>query len=412
MGKQVNYDEKRIPSRLAEEYTKFGWVRARNRVSQDLDRKTKGITLSPAMDQDITESIRRKKRFGYNAELVSLEKRYFSALNNNTVYGKGAGFLIFLGVLFLMLTVACAVFAFVPKYPTTVAECENVAKTSDSEGKEIFSIKKIFYDVTLKIETSLFYGDQYFVKDSEVNKDAGESGTIVTVSGDITKAYMIDENGQLVNVPVDTLKEKIIEKKGEKLLGCKKLYRDKDDESSAYYQYVDENDEEIEVNLAGLKSILEEMNEGDIPILRCEKAYLDPNNASTAYYRYYIWYETEKAPLGAFMKVTDLLPEAFSSGLVVFVAIFLVLALVFLIWGICQQNKKKKNIKPDLSGIVARAQQIVAQMKEEDPSLMSREQRHFYSWQKMMAGAINMSNVVKNDNTTGDDDDDMDDFSF
>ena len=88
MKKGVGYDEKRVPSRLAAEYTNFGWVRARNRISEELDRKTKGIVLSPSQDGEYVESIRRKKRFGYNAELVSVENEGGFRAQDKTTVGK------------------------------------------------------------------------------------------------------------------------------------------------------------------------------------------------------------------------------------------------------------------------------------------------------------------------------------
>ena len=54
----------------------------------------------------------------------------------------------------------------------------------------------------------------------------------------------------------------------------------------------------------------------------------------------------------------------------------------------------------------------ITEMKEEDPALMSKAQRHFYSWQKLMVGAINASNIGKNDNCGGDADDFDEDFYF
>lgn len=344
MEKAKNYDEKRVPSRLAEQYTNFGWVRARNRVSEELDRKAKGIVLMPGQDNEYMETIRRKKRFGYSDKLVALENEYIKCISRTKKYGKGAGFLIFLGVLFLLLTVFCVVFTFVPKYPSTVAEYNATSK-----------IQNVFNDIGLKINGMLFYGDQYFVMDSDVNKDAEETGTVVTVPGSLTKAYKIDKNGQLVNVALETLTEKLTRDEG-----------------------------------------------GNVKILRVEKAYLDPEDESSEYYRYYVLYDVDTAPLGFVNNVIEKLPAALSSGLIVFAVLFLILTIVFLVWGGCLQKSKQKNFEHKDMKLLAEAAYIVEQMKEEDPGLMSKSQRHFYSWQKLVAGAINMSNVSKNDNSGAD----------
>ena len=344
MEKANNYDEKRVPSRLAEQYTNFGWVRARNRVSEELDRKAKGIVLMPGQDNEYMETIRRKKRFGYSDKLVALENEYIKCISRTKKYGKGAGLLIFLGVLFLLLTVFCVVFTFVPKYPSTVAEYNATSK-----------IQNVFNDIGLKINGMLFYGDQYFVMDSDVNKDAEETGTVVTVPGSLTKAYKIDKNGQLVNVELETLTEKLTRDEG-----------------------------------------------GNVKILRVEKAYLDPEDESSEYYRYYVLYDVDTAPLGFVNNVIEKLPAALSSGLIVFAVLFLILTIVFLVWGGCLQKSKQKNFEHKDMKLLAEAAYIVEQMKEEDPGLMSKSQRHFYSWQKLVAGAINMSNVAKNDNSGAD----------
>lgn len=376
----LGYDEKRVPSRLAAEYTNFGWVRARNRISEELDRKTKGIVLSPSQDGEYVESIRRKKRFGYNAELVSVENEYMRIITSNKVYGRGAGFLLFLGSFFLLLTIVCALLTFIPKYPTTVAEAEAES-----------GARKFFNNIALKIENAVFYVNEYYVKESDVNKNAGETGTIVTASGELKKAYTFDNDGQLINVDIEGLKEKM--------------------------------------NLT---------EEGDIKIIRCEKSFLDPEDEETAYYRYYIYKETEcetagidgKAVLGFAPKIMGsiaekleaamqnpqsetpvVLPAFLSSGFLFFLVIFFFLMLIFFIWGGCLQSAKRKNFEHKEIELLSRGQRIVAKMKEEDPSLMSKSQRHFYSWQKLMAGAINMSNVAKND-SANEDDDDADDFGF
>ena len=400
MKKEIGFDEKRVPSRLAGEYTNFGWVRARNRIREEFDRKTLGIALSERQDNEYTETIRRKKRFGYNAELVSLESQYIHCITHRKKYGRGAGFLLFLGSLFLLLTIICAVLTFVPKIPVSVAECESNT-----------GIKKTFNDIVVKINGLLFYGDQYYVVDSEVNKDASETGTIVTVPENFTKAYMIDKTGQLVNVSVETVKDKITVVKAEKFLQCKKMYKTEGDESTAYYHYKDKDGKEYDVDMAGLRKALVAIEQGDVKILRCEKAYLDPSKENTAYYRYYVLYDMEKAPLGFLTKVTNLLPDILANGWFVFLVVCFLLTLVFMIWGGCLQKSKRKNYEHKEKNLLAKATKIVAQMKEEDPSLMSKEQRHFYSWQKLMAGAINMSNVAKNDNS-GDDGDGEDDFGM
>lgn len=371
MKKKIGFDEKRVPSRLAGEYTNFGWVRAKNRIADELDRKTMGIKLSPEQDNEVIETIRRKKRFGYNAELVSIENEYMRLITHPKTYGRGAGFLLFLGSLFLLFTIVCALLTFLPKYPTTLAEAE---ATSGAQ--------KFFNDISLKIEKAVFYVNEYYVIDEDVNKNAGETGTVVSAPGDIQKAYTFDKDGQLIHVNVSSLKEKM------------------------------EYDEK-----------------GNIKILRCEKAFLDPEDEKTGYYRYYICRETEcetdriqgTAALGFAPKVmktlsdklgetTNAAPGFLSSGFMFFLVIFLVLTLVFFIWGGCQQSAKKKNEEHREVDLLMKAQRIVAKMKEEDPTLMSKSQRHFYSWQKLMAGAIDMSNVAKNDNSGSDDD--SDDFGF
>lgn len=356
IGKEKNYDEKRVPSRLAKHYTHFGWVRARNRVSEELDRKTQGIRLKPSEDKHRTEAIRRKKRFGYNQELVYLEREYMKRLER---YGKGSTLVMILGCVFLIAAILCLIITLVPKYPTTIEESNAM-----SEGQ------KKFNDIGLQINGALFYGEQYFVLDADVSKNVTETGTVVTVSGSITKAYRSDNDGQIV-----------------------------------------------EVNLGALKGKLTLNEDGNVNILRVEKVNSDSNEGGAESYRYYILYDTEKAPLGVLAQiatklpkeVADILPAAMLSGLAVLSVLILIVAIIFFIWGICLTITKKKNLKnPNL---LFEAERIVASMKEEDPGLMGRSQRHFYSWQKLVSGAINMSNVAKNDNS-GDDGESEDEFLF
>lgn len=364
--KAVAYDEKVVPSRIAGEYTKFGWVRGRKKISEHYDRKTKGTVLTRSDDKLVVEAVRRKKRFGYNAELCRLEKEYFSLFDWVEVHsgkqGRGLGFIWFLAILFLVLTVACAVIAFVPKEQKTVAAVENSAKSG---------IQKVFNDIGKAINTSLFYGDQYYVLDSDVNKDAGETGTIVTVPNDVTNVYRINEDGQLVNVQLDGLKEKLT---------------------------LDED--------------------GNIQVLRCEKAFWDPSDEATAYYRYYIYYDYDKAPLGFAAKVTAGFPAPLATGMTFFILIALVLFLIFFIWAIawgCHIGSIRSRIQSSIEKmkeIEHRAGRITKAMKEEDPALMGRAQRHAYSWQNVMVGAINMSNAGKNDNVGVGEDDEFDDFGL
>lgn len=342
MRKEKNYDELIVPSRLAGHYTNFGWIRSQSKVNEELDRKTKGIILTPRQDREYTEPIRRKKRFGYNMELVALENSYLKCVTHTKKHGKGAGFVLFLGFLFLFIAIFCAVFTFIPKYPTTVAECNNVS-----------AAQKIFNDIGLKVNGALFYGDQYFVKDTEVDKSADQTGTTtVTIPQNVTVVYKLDENGQLQNTDLAELKNKFS---------------------------VDEN--------------------GNVKILRVEKATLDPEDESSAYYRYYVYYDTTKAPLGFVSSITSSLPAAFASGLFVFFALAIILAIIFFIWGCCLKKAKKKNYEHKETNMLMRATKIIDDMRAEDPGLMTRSQRHFYSWQRIMTGAINMSNVAKNDNS-------------
>ena len=338
---EKNYDEKRVPSRGAEVFTHFGWVRARNKVSEELDRRAKGIRLTHRDDANKTELIRRRKRFGYNSELVELEKKYLKYGGRKQKKGT-VRFLRFLGVIFLLLFAVCLVLTFVPKIPKTVADL-NAEK----------GIVKTITDISLSLSGSLFYGDQYYVKDSDVSKIAADEGTVVTIGEKLTVAYRLGEDGQLISSELDALKEKI------------KLDED-----------------------------------GNIPILRCQKAYLNPNDESTAYYRYYVFYDTEKAPLGFVNNITSSLPAMVASGFIVFAVIALVIAIVLFI--IAARVAKTNRIIAHASEMLERAEAIVKQMQEEDPSLMGKAQRHFYSWQKLMAGAINQSNVAKNDNSGGD----------
>lgn len=338
-GREKNYDEKRVPSRLAEHYTHFGWVRARNRISEELDRKTQGIALMPKDDKQYTELIRRRKRFGYNSRLVWLEREYMKYLER---YGKGALLVMFIGFILLIATVFCLIITFVPKYPTSVAEYNATS-----------NVQNVFNDIGLKINGMLFYGDQYFVMDSDVNKDAEETGTVVTVPGSLTKAYKIDKNGQLVNVELGTLTEKLT---------------------------LDED--------------------GNVKILRVEKAYLDPEDDSSEYYKYYVLYDMATAPFSFAESVIKTLPAIIVSGTVLMAVAFLILTIVFFICTGCLFSVRKKHLKN--SSLLSEAEKIVAAMKEEDPGLMSKSQRHFYSWQKLVSGAINMSNAAKNDNSGAD----------
>ncbi len=336
-----SYDEMRVPSRLAGIYTHFGWVRARNKVSDELDRLAGGIVLSRRDDEKKTELIRRRKRFGYNGELAALEQKTLKYGERKQKKGTVKCLRVF-GVIFILLCVACLVFTFVPKIPKTVAETE-------SNG----GIGKIFTDIALSVNGLLFYGDQYYVKDSDVVKEAADEGTVVTVSGTLSVAYRIGEDGQLMNEDLETLREKI---------------------------ELDEN--------------------GNIPILRCQKAYLDPSDESTAYYRYYIYYDTDKAPLGFLMGVVTMLPSIMASAFIIFALIALILAIVFFIIASCISKTNK--VIASVPEMLEKADHIVAKMKEDDPSLLGKSQRHFYSWQKLLVGAINQSNVAKNDNSDGD----------
>lgn len=354
--KEKSYDELFVPSRLAEHYTNFGWIRSHNKVNEELDRKAKGIYLTPAQDKEYIEPIRRKKRFGYNTELVMLERSYMESINGGPKQrGKGAGFLLFLGILFLLAAIFCAVFTFVPKYPTSVAEYNNLSST-----------QKTINDIGLKINGTLFYGDQYYVKDTEVDKSAEDSkATTVTVSKDVSVVYKLDADGQLQSSELEELKGKFT---------------------------ADEN--------------------GNIKILRVEKAMLDPADKDSAYYRYYIYYDTAKAPLGFISSITDNLPSVLANGMIVFFALALILAIIFLISGSCLQaaKKKQKFVVNEERSIIARAAKIIDDMRMEDPGLMTKSQRHFYSWQRIMTSAINMSNVGKNDNSGADSDEN--DFDY
>lgn len=338
---EKNYDEKRVPSRGAEVFTHFGWVRARNKVSEELDRRAKGIRLTRRDDAQKTELIRRRKRFGYNSELVELEKKYLKYGDRKQKKGTVV-FLRLIGIVCLLLFAVCLVLTFVPKIPKTVADL-NAEK----------GIVKTITDISLSLSGSLFYGDQYYVKDSDVSKIAADEGTVVTIGEKLTVAYRLGEDGQLISSELDALKEKI------------KLDED-----------------------------------GNIPILRCQKAYLNPNDESTAYYRYYVFYDTEKAPLGFVNNITSSLPSIIASGFIAFAVVALVIAIVLFI--IAARVAKTNRIIAHASEMLERAEAIVKQMQEEDPSLMGKAQRHFYSWQKLMAGAINQSNVAKNDNSGGD----------
>ncbi len=350
--KEKSYDERFVPSRLAEHYTNFGWIRSRNKVNEELDRKAKGIYLTPAQDKEYIEPIRRKKRFGYNMELVSLERSYMKCISGPKQRGKGAGFLLFLGILFLLAAIFCAVFTFVPKYPTSVAEYNNLSST-----------QKAINDIGLQINGALFYGDQYYVKDTEVDKSADKAGaTTVTVSKDLSVVYKLDADGQLQSTELAELKDKFS---------------------------VDEN--------------------GNVKILRVEKATLDPKDEDSAYYRYYVYYDTAKAPLGFISSITNSLPSALANGMIVFLALALILAIIFLISGSCLKAAKK-NPRYVVKSIVARAAKIIEDMRMEDPGLMTKSQRHFYSWQRIMTSAINMSNVGKNDNSGADSDEN--DFDY
>ena len=351
MLREKNYDEKRVPSRLAEHYTYFGWVRARNKLSDAADRRIMGIALSPKDDKTKTEAIRRRKRFGMNAELVALESEYMKYIHDRETHTyRGIGVMWVFFAIFLIVALATAVIAFVPKAPTTIAEYN--ANTG---------IKKILFDISDTVNGMLFYGDGYYVKDSEVNKDAGETGTVVSAKGDLTAAYKIGDDGQLISEDLEKLKEKI---------------------------EVDED--------------------GNIAILKCEKAYYDSENEESAYYRYYIYYDTASAPLGF---IVGFLPSVIPP-LAVITALCIVLVIIFAIIAAALKSKKNKLKFSPEDRIRTQAKRIITEMKEEDPALMSKAQRHFYSWQKLMVGAINASNIGKNDNCGGDADDFDEDFYF
>ena len=98
--------------------------------------------------------------------------------------------------------------------------------------------------------------------------------------------------------------------------------------------------------------------------------------------------------------------------LAVITALCIILAIIFVIIAASLKAKKNKLKFSPEDRIKTQAKRIITEMKEEDPALMSKAQRHFYSWQKLMVGAINASNIGKNDNCGGDADDFDEDFYF